>query len=598
MTVKTRPAAYHAPLVDIERRADGSTIVTARTPVGAHPRRLTERLEHWAAVAPDRVFLGQRTPAGTWRTVTYGQALQRVRSVAQYLLHRGLSPDRPVAILSGSDIEHAVLALACMHIGVPYAALSVSYSTMSADHAKLRFIFEKLTPGFVFAADGAQFAKAIAAVVQPDATLLVTTNPPEGHDAVLFTDIALTRPTAEVDEAAALVGPDTVAKLLFTSGTTGTPKGVITTNRMLCANLEMQRQVFACLQEEPPVLVDWLPWNHVFGGSHNFGLVLYNGGSYYIDDGRPVPGRMAETIRNLREIAPTLYLTVPKGWEELAIAMRTDDALRTSFFSRVKMLFYAAASLSQHVWDELDRLAEETVGERILMTTGLGATETAPLMMVSREGVYGAGMIGVPAPGTALKICPAGDKLEVRCRGPQVTPGYWREPALTANAFDAEGFYCLGDAVTWVDEADPQKGFRFNGRIAEDFKLATGIWVNVGKLRESLIKALVPYAADVVIAGHDHDYIAALIVPASSAVATDPAARTDIVARLTALRAASTGSSTHAERVMFLTEPLSMDAGEVTDKGSINQRQVLKCRPGLVEQLYAETPGAAVLCAG
>lgn len=598
MTTRHTLARDYDPSADFERRADGSVIVTPRFGLGAYPDRYTQPLEHFAATTPDAVMIGQRGPDGSLRTITYAQAMGRVRAIAQFLLGQNLSADRPVVILSGPDIEHALLGFACMHIGVPYAPLSVPYSLASEDFGKLRFIFQKLTPGLVFAADGAQFARALNVVATRDMTVVVTGNPPLGRDALLFGDVAASVPTSAVAEAAATVTPDTVAKFLFTSGTTGSPKGVITTHRMLCSNAKMIRTTLPGDPTEPPVLVDWLPWNHVFGGSHNTGFVWHAGGSYYIDAGRPVPGGMAETIRNLRDIAPTAYLTVPKGWEELAIALRDDPDLRKTFFSRMRFFFYAAASLSQPVWDELDRLSREELGERMEMITGLGATETAPLMTVTLPGLASAGMIGLPAPSCTLKIAPAGDKLEIRAKGPNITPGYWREPELTTKAFDEEGYYRLGDAVTWLDPYDYQKGLRFNGRIAEDFKLATGVWVNVGRVRETAIKALHPYVNDVVITGHDLDYIGGLAIPSSPPVVTDTAIHAEIVSRLREVASHAEGSSARIARLTFLTGPLSMDAGEVTDKGSLNQRQLIKTRAELVQTLYVDPPPPGVLVVG
>ncbi len=410
------------------------------------------------------------------------------------------------------------------------------------------------------------------------------------------------------------MGPETVAKILFTSGSTGTPKGVVNTQRMLCSNQEMLRASLAFLADEPPVIVDWLPWNHTFGGNHNVGLVLYNGGTLYIDDGKPTPAGIAETVRNLREISPTVYFNVPKGFEELVTYLRAEPELRRKFFKRVKLMFYAGAGLAQHVWDALDELAVATVGERITMLTGLGATETAPFAIVCRPDVTGSGIVGLPVTGNELKLVPAGDKLEARLRGPNITPGFWRQEELTRAAFDEDGYYRLGDALQFIDAARPELGLLFDGRISEDFKLATGTWVSVGPLRARLIAALAPYVRDVVIAGHDRDYVSVLLIPdlpACRAVCTGlteaagdaevfshPALVAALRRALTALAAAGTGSSTRVLRALLLHPPPSIDAGEITDKGSINQRAVLARRADRVAALYAEPPPAHVIRVG
>ncbi len=594
----------------VSRREDGSILIRSPHALGRYPDRLTERLAHWSQAAPERTFIAQRTAGGQWRSLTYSETFARARAVAQGLLDRGLSARRPLAILSGNDIEHALLALAAMHVGVPYAPVSPAYSLVSSDHAKLRFVLGLVEPGLVFAAHGQQYATAIAAAVPADCELVVSEVPPPGRTATLFENLSGVRATAAVDAAHAAVRPDSVAKILFTSGSTGRPKGVINTQRMLCSNQEMLAAVLPCLREAP-VIVDWLPWNHTFGGNHNFGLVLYNGGTLYIDDGRPLPGQFEETVRNLREIAPTVYFNVPRGFEELASRLKRETKLRERFFSRVGMLFYAGAGLPQPVWDAFDELAVATCGERILWITGLGATETAPLATCANWETARAGMIGLPAVGQEMKLAPVGNKLEARFRGPNVSPGYWREPELTRDAFDEEGYYRIGDAVRFVDPDDPRKGLLFDGRLAEDFKLSTGTWASVGPLRARFIASGAPCVQDVVVAGHDRDFIAVLVFPrldecrslcpqlALDAPVRDvlahPAVRARFQDLLDRLAKQATGGATRIERALLLDVPPSIDASEVTDKGSINQRAVLDHRAALVEELYAQPPSPRVI---
>jgi feruloyl-CoA synthase len=525
-----------------------------------------------------------------------------------------LSPDRPVAILSGNDIEHALLGLAAMHVGIPYAPISVPYSLMSQDFKKLAAIIDILTPGLVFAANGAVFARAIAAAVPASVEVAVTANPPPGRRATHFAELLEARPTAAVAVAHAAVGPDTIAKILFTSGSTGQPKGVINTQRMLCSNQAMVGAALVFVGEEPPVIVDWLPWNHTFGSNHNFNLVLHYGGSLYIDEGKPMPGAIEATVRNLRDVAPTLYFNVPKGYEMLLPHLAADRPLREKFFSRLKVLFYAGASLSQHVLDALQALAIETTGERIIFLSSLGSTETAPLAIACSWATERVGNIGLPAPGVELKLVPREGKLEARLKGPNITPGYWRAPALTADAFDEEGFYKIGDALKFADPAEPAKGLLFDGRLVEDFKLATGTWVSVGPLRAAFIAHCAPLARDVVFAGADRDEIAALVFPdldacrklapdlsadaAAAAVLADARIVAAFARLLEALAEARRGTSARVCRAILLAEPPSLDIGETTDKGSINQRAVLARRAALVEELYADPPPASVIVAG
>ena len=597
-----RPVRLAPSAVIVDRRADGTIYLRSPRALGAYPDKLTQRLEHWAATAPDRVFLAQRTAAGPWRTASYAQTLTQVRAIAQALLDRKISPEQPIAILSGNDIEHVLLGLAAMFVGIPYAPISVPYSLMSSDFGKLKSIMKALTPSLVFVADGTPFARAVDAAVPLDAEIVVAANPPGSRPATPFADLVSTEPTAAVDAAHAKVGPDSIAKILFTSGSTGTPKGVINTQRMLCSNQAMIRASLQFIGDEPPVLVDWPPWNHTFGGNHDFGMVLHNGGSFYIDEGKPLPGAIEATVRNLRDIAPTIHLNVPKGFEMLLPYLRSDATLRQNFFSRMKVLFYAGAGLARHVWDELQRMAVATTGERIIFLSSLGSTETAPAALSRTWESELPGNIGLPLPGVELKLVPKDGKLDARYKGPNITPGYWRQPDLTAEAFDDEGFYKMGDALKFADPADPGQGLIFDGRLAEDFKLASGTWVSVGALRAQVIDHCAPLIRDVVIAGADRDDIAVLVFPdieacrafaglakdaTSAAVLGDAKLRAEFRRRLTALARNSTGGSTRVCRAILVEEPPSLDAGEATDKGSINQRAVLTRRAALVEELYA-----------
>ncbi|MCW5665511.1 MAG: feruloyl-CoA synthase [Piscinibacter sp.] len=588
------------------QRTDGSTLVTSAEPLGDYPRRLTDRLLHWAEHSPGHTLVARRHLGGDWHRISYAEAVATARSIAQALLDLGLSKDRPVAILSENDLEHLLLGLGAMFAGVPFAPVSPAYSTLSQDYGKLRHILGVLTPGLVFASNASAYGRAIAATVPADVPVVLTHGEIAGRATRRFAELAATPVTPAVDAAHAQVGPDTIAKFLFTSGSTKLPKGVINTQRMLCANQQQILQCFPGLGQVRPVLVDWLPWNHTFGGNHNVGITIYNGGTLYIDDGKPTPAGIAETLRNLREIAPTVYFNVPKGFEEIANAMEEDAQLRDTLLSRVSMFFFAGAGLAQPVWDKLDRIAEQTVGERIRMLTGLGMTETGPFAMCANAEEVKSGHIGLPAPGMELKLVPSGDKTEVRYRGPNVTPGFWRAPEQTAESFDAEGFYSSGDAIKPIDPAHPGRGFAFDGRTAEDFKLSTGTFVSVGPLRARVIAAGDPCVQDVVVAGLNRDELGLLLFPrmdACRAFANLPAGAPTLEVFGSApvreffqhlvdgLWATGTGSATRVARALVLVDPPSIDLGEVTDKGSINQRAVLTHRAALVEHLYAGGDG-------
>ena len=549
---------------------------------------------HWAGEAPQRTLFAKRAADGEWRRISYAEALGYARRLGQALLDRGLSAERPLMILSENDLEHAMLALAALHVGVPFIAVSPAYSLVSQDYGKLRYVLDLMTPGLVFASDGARFERAIAAAVPDAIEVVVTQSPLTKRRTTSFEQLAATPATAAVDAAHAAIRPETLTKFLLTSGSTGMPKAVMHTQRMLASNLQMIVDCLPFLAEEPPVLVDWLPWNHTFGGNHNFGLALYCGGTLYIDEGKPVPQLIGETLRNLKEIAPTVYFNVPRGFEEIALALQADPVFARNFFSRVKILFYAAASLAQPIWDALHITAENTIGERILMITGLGMTETAPFAVCANWEAGQSGGIGHPAPGVELRLAPVEGKLEVRFRGPSVTPGFWRQEALTRDSFDEDGFYKSGDAARFLDPDDPQKGLVFDGRIAEDFKLSSGTWVSVGPLRGRIVAAGTPWVQDAVIAGHDRREVTALIIPRSGTPNT-PQLRKDCEVIVAEVAQASTGSATRVARAVLLTAPLSIDAGEITDKGSINQRAVLKARAALVEDLYAEPSPAHVI---
>ncbi|MDO9146877.1 MAG: feruloyl-CoA synthase [Hydrogenophaga sp.] len=610
-------AAQYRPLTFGVTRAvlrDGETGVhylRADNALPPYPERLTDRLVHWAKERPDQTLFARRVKnadgsTGDWRHISFAQALNAARRIGQGLLDRGLSVERPVLILSENDLEHALLALGCLYAGVAYCPTSPPYSLISQDFDKLHHVVKTLTPGLVFASDANRYARAMLATLGDDVELVCTEGTVPGRATTSFAALLATEPTPAVDEAMAATGPNTITKFLFTSGSTKLPKAVINTQRMWCANQQQMAESMPVLNETPLVLVDWLPWNHTFGGNHNFGMVIYHGGTLYIDDGKPTPALMAETLRNLREIAPTVYFNVPTGFEAIAHAMKapTDEGrtLRKTLLSRVKMFFYAGAALAQPVWDSLFESAEQEIGERIVMGTGLGMTESGPFGIFVTSPNVKAGDLGLPTPGMELKLVDTDGKTEVRYKGPNITPGYWRQPAETAAAFDGEGFFKTGDAVKWIDETDIHQGLKFDGRIAEDFKLATGTFVSVGPLRARIIAAGAPFIQDVVLTGINLKEVGAMVFPTPAVrnlsglgadvslheVLDHPAVLAHFQTVLNDLAAAATGSANRIARMCLLADPPTIDRGEITDKGSINQRAVLTHRADTVAKLHSD----------
>jgi feruloyl-CoA synthase len=672
-----KPLSLAPVAVAARRLHGGGLVLRSTHPLRPYPRCLGELLRRWAEAAPDRTFLAERpgsaasngaaggsgsssgavgggsssigavggttnsggaigvvggsAGAAGWRRMSYGAALDAVERIAGALIARGLDRDRPVAILSDNGIDNGLLQLGAMHAGIPVAPISPAYSLLSRDHAKLRSILELTRPGLVYASDGASYGPALAAATATAVAaglatparageaaggggeLVVSANPPTGLAATVFTELLDRPPGLAVAARFAAVGPDTLAKILFTSGSTGAPKGVANTQRMLCSNQQAIAQVWPFLEERPPVIVDWLPWSHTFGGNHNFNMMLRNGGTLYIDGGRPAPGAIETTVANLREVPSTLHFNVPRGFDMLIPHLASDAALRATFFGGLDVIFYAAAALPQNLWEALERLAIAATGRRTVMLSAWGSTETAPGATHVHFPIDRAGVIGLPLPGTEIKLQPAGGgKLELRVRGPNVTPGYWRRPELAGKTFDEDGFLQTGDAGKLADPRDPGRGLLFDGRLAEDFKLTSGTWVHVGELRLAAIAAGAPVVQDVVVTGHDRQAVGLLVFPSPAGcrslcpdleadaplaeVVRRPEVRRRLAAGLAAHNAANPASSRRVSRAVLLAEPPSIDAGEITDKGYVNQRAVLARRAWLVERLHAA--GSAVAAAG
>lgn len=597
--------------VVLEGSPETGFLLGSPLPLAPFEPSLGQMFRHWVRQTPERTFLGERTADGFWRRLSYAEAGRQVDAIAQALLDRKLGPARPVMILSGNSVDHALLMLGCFLASVPVVPVSVPYSLLSRDYLKLRFIFEEVAPGLVYVADGALFAAPLARLDLTGVEVVVGQGALPKHATTPFAALLATRATVDVERSLERVAAATVAKILYTSGSTGQPKGVINTHGMLCANQQMLAQVWPFTAETPPVLVDWLPWNHTFGGNHNFNLILKRGGTLYVDDGKPAPGQVERTVKNLSELSPTIYFNVPVGYAMLLPYLEQDEALRNNFFKDLQLIFYAGAALPQDLWERLEKVAVLATGKKVMMTSSWGSTETSPLATAAHFPLERAGVIGIPCPGVSLKMVPSGDSYELRVKGPNVTPGYFRRPDLTAEAFDEEGFYKIGDAGRLVDVSDPARGIVFVGRVLEDFKLSSGTWVRAGMLRTEVLEAAAPLLQFALVTGQDRAFVGILawanpaackqLCPQAAAglstaeLLQQPEVAAHLRKTLTQFNAGQQGSSTRIGRIMLLVEPPDSDANEITDKGYINQRAALAKRQEQVEQLYAEPPGPGVI---
>jgi feruloyl-CoA synthase len=598
--------------VEVERRASGTLILRSPQVLGPYARHLGVYLQRWAREVPRTVFLAERLPSAGWRRVSYAEMLAMVESIGQWLLDHEFTTERPLMLLSENSIDLAAMTLAGMYAGVPVVPVSPAYSLMSRDHKKLKAITALVKPGLIYASDGGCYSKALSAIVEPGCQVVLSNGELPEHQCVAFSTLQQYKATSDAAHCAERLDPDSVAKILFTSGSTGEPKGVMTTHRMLCANQQGIAQCWPFLEQRPPLILDWLPWSHAFGANHNFNLILRNGGTLYIDEGKPIPGLIERTVENLKEVSPTIYFNAPRGYDMLLHYLERDSALAAKFFQQLDLIVYAAAALPQQLWERLEAVSIRVRGERVRMVSSWGSTETTSSATSVHFTIEKAGVIGLPVPGVEIMLTPTDDKMELRVRGPIVTPGYWRRPDLTQSAFDEEGFYLVGDSGHLDDPTDPAKGIVFDGRIAEDFKLSSGTWVQCGSVRLGAISACSPLVQDMVLTGRDREAVGALIFLNLSACRAmvgepgltvaeavgNPKIRNQVREGLARFNVAHPSSSMRIAYGILVPEPPSIDAGEVTDKGYINQRAVTEHRASLVDKLYAESPEDSVLVLG
>ncbi len=596
-----RPVRFFAPDVELTRHSDGSILMRSAEPLSDYDNCIGDWLDRWALAAPDRAFLIEQTEDGE-RTISYREARESVLTLAEGLLSFALGPERPLAILGGNSIDYALIKLAALYVGIPLAPIAPGYALQSIDYLKLAHTFRVLTPGMVIVEDGVLYRIALEHALKDNIPVVALRNPTADMASLDSLRGDGSRRDA-VSAAAARVGRETVAKYLFTSGSTGMPKAVINTHGMLCANAQMKRQVAPVLADEPPVMVDWAPWNHTAGGNSNFNIILHNGGTLYIDPGKPLPGRFDASLKLLRRIAPTIYFNVPRGYEMLIPHLEADREFSAHFFRHIKFLWYAAASMQPSTWFALERLAVDAVGEKILTVTGLGMTETSPIALFGNLYATGPGVVGIPVAGLELKLVPQDSSYEVRYRGPNVTPGYWRDPAATKAAFDEDGFFASGDLLSFIDPERPKAGLRFDGRISEGFKLTSGTKVSAGKLRLDALDALRPLVNEVVVVGADRKDVRILVFPdwevcAATAglngdatpaqIASNTFLRTILRGRLEKLAVTGTGSSNRIVAALLVEVPPSAAAGELTEKGTVNSRGLQRNRPELLDILFGD----------
>lgn len=583
--------------------AGGETVLRNPDPLAPYPVRFTERLEKWAREAPDRIFLGERAGAG-WRTIGYREALAKVESIGQALLERGLDARTPVMTLAINSIDHALVALACLHVGIPSAPVSIGYATLGTDFARLAHAVDRIAPAAIFTHDAGYFATALQAAIPETVEIIATRGSLEGRHVTPLAELAQRPPGEQMARARDAVTGDTVARLIFTSGSSSLPKAVINTHRMLSANQQMHAQVWQFLQETPPVLADWAPWNHTAGVNVALGVTVYFGGTLYIDDGRATAKEIHRTVRNAAEVRPTIFFGVPLVYQMIAPILKSDAALRQGFFERLQMLFYAGGMIPDGVWNDLRSMMIETRGAPIYTCGGYGATEMSPSVLLTSWDAGRPGIVGLPVPGIEVKLTPVGDKLEVRVKGPSVTPGYWRNDAATRAAFDADGWYCTGDAVRFVDPGKPLEGLVYDARLAENFKLTTGTWVAVAALRSAAVRHLEPLVGDAVVVGHGESEIGLVLYPILEAgrrlpgcedaadlpaLLERPAFQAALQSRLDELCAAGTSATTRITRAVLVPEPPS--GTEITDKNTLSYSAVIQKRKAEIQALYTNTPG-------